>query len=273
MKTSYPLDVLDCHMCSARDNCFQPVKGRGRRDAEILVLAEAPDAVSHATHLALDPAGSEGKRLLWLASQVGFDPDDVYVSYSVKCHLPPLEEGRPRFPDREQILACRKWVAEEIGACREAYAARYEGAHYPLAVIALGSRVLLSLLGPGRWAFEDYVCHWLSSPLFPELGDAIFALPSFLTLREDLRTSIIEEQWKAGLHQLWRGLGLMEKLREPVESFEPEDLPACQGPYQEHFPCRCSGLMRRIYLMKQLPNWKTYAGAQKAVRVQGLDDD
>lgn len=242
----YPETQIECHACTAREGCFKPVPGRGKRDAEIILIGEFPDDISHVTGKAFDKNSSDGERVAWLCHQISLDPAEIYYLYAVGCHVPPHPGGRFRAPDPEWVLACRKWVADEIRACLAAYETRYPQAGYQQVLITLGSRPLLSLMGPGRWAPEDLIGHWFSSPLFPELSDGIFALPSFLTLKKEVRTSIIEEQWREALKKLWMGLGLMEKLNEPVVEIPMEDLPVCMGPRKQFWPCRCDGLLRRL---------------------------
>jgi DNA polymerase len=89
--------------------------------------------------------GPAGQLLRAVLSEVGLDPSAVYLTNAVK-HFKWVERGKRRIherPNREEILACRMWLDEELAHVR------------PTAVVALGATAAFAVIGPGVRVTKD----------------------------------------------------------------------------------------------------------------------
>ncbi len=124
-----------CERCDLYKRATQTVFGAGAPDAPIMLVGEQPgDAEDREGEPFVGPAG----RLLREAlADAGIDLADVYLTNAVK-HFKWVERGKRRIherPNREEILACRLWLDEELGAIK------------PKIVVALGATAASVLFG------------------------------------------------------------------------------------------------------------------------------
>src|SRR5438067_13282724 len=103
-----------CRGCDLWQNATQAVPGEGPGHAPIMVVGEQPgDQEDRDGHPFVGPAG----RLLDRAfADAGIDRKRVYVTNAVK-HFKWVERGKRRIherPNREEILACRLWLEQEL---------------------------------------------------------------------------------------------------------------------------------------------------------------
>jgi hypothetical protein len=89
--------------------------------------------------------GPAGQLLRHALAEAGFDESAVYLTNAVK-HFKWVERGKRRIherPKREEILACRMWLEEEIRLVK------------PAAIVALGATAAGALLGPSIRVTRD----------------------------------------------------------------------------------------------------------------------
>ena len=99
--------------------------------------------------------GPAGMLLRDALTDAGLDPATVYLTNAVK-HFKWVERGRRRIhdkPNRDEILACRFWLDEEIAAVK------------PDVLVALGATAA-SVIAPGAKVLRDRGT-LLASPLAP----------------------------------------------------------------------------------------------------------
>jgi DNA polymerase len=119
------------------------VFGEGPAGADLMVVGEQPgDKEDLAGHPFVGPAGALLDRAL---EEAGIDRARVYVTNAVK-HFKWTERGKRRIhekPNREEILACRMWLEDELKAVR------------PRVIVALGATAASSLFGPKVRVLRD----------------------------------------------------------------------------------------------------------------------
>ena len=89
--------------------------------------------------------GPAGQLLREALRQAGLDPDEVYLTNAVK-HFKWEARGKRRIherPNREEVLACRIWLDEEIAAVK------------PQIIVALGATAAATLLGSAAKVTRD----------------------------------------------------------------------------------------------------------------------
>ena len=89
--------------------------------------------------------GPAGQLLRAALEDAGFDPAEVYLTNAVK-HFKWQARGKRRIherPNREEVLACRMWLDEEIAAVR------------PEMIVALGATAAGTLLGSAAKVTRD----------------------------------------------------------------------------------------------------------------------
>lgn len=105
----------DCELCplweSAETVCMW---GTGPRDAEIMIVLDAPDFKTDKTGKPLD--GKPGKMLIELMEEAGINHKDCYVTHVIKCKPP---EGIA--PSTTEINTCKDYLAIEIAEVRPKY--------------------------------------------------------------------------------------------------------------------------------------------------------
>jgi DNA polymerase len=143
-----------CQRCDLWRRATQTVFGQGPPAVTLMIVGEQP---GNDEDLAGKPfVGPAGKLLDRALAEAGLDRAAVYVTNAVK-HFKWTARGKRRIhekPNREEILACRFWLEEEIRLLR------------PRAILALGATAASSLFGPKVRVLRDRR-EWLDSPLAP----------------------------------------------------------------------------------------------------------
>ena len=108
-----------------------------------MLVGEQPgDQEDLAGHPFVGPAG---QLLRDAMIEAGLDPDEVYLTNAVK-HFKWTPRGKRRIherPNREEVLACRMWLDEEIAAVQ------------PEIIVALGATAAGALLGSAARVTRD----------------------------------------------------------------------------------------------------------------------
>jgi DNA polymerase len=89
--------------------------------------------------------GPAGQLLRHALVEAGLDPAEVYLTNAVK-HFKWKARGKRRIherPNREEVLACRMWLDEEIANIR------------PAMIVALGATAAVTLLGSAAKVTRD----------------------------------------------------------------------------------------------------------------------
>lgn len=100
-------DILRCTKCRLHLSRRNAVPGSGRRDAEILLIGEAPGATED--DMGLPFVGAAGKLLDSVLEEVGIKRDEIYITNVVKCRPP-----NNRQPERDEIDACSLYLESQI---------------------------------------------------------------------------------------------------------------------------------------------------------------
>jgi len=136
-------DAAGCRRCDLWKRGTQTVFGEGPSNARIMLVGEAP---GDQEDLAGEPfVGPAGRLLRDALAAAGLDPAEVYLTNAVK-HFKWLPRGKRRIhekPNREEVLACRMWLDEEIENVR------------PQMIVALGATAAGALLGRGALVTRD----------------------------------------------------------------------------------------------------------------------
>lgn len=135
--------AADCRRCPLYKRATQTVFGEGPSNARMMLVGEQPgDAEDLEGRPFVGPAG----RLLREAlDEAGIAVDEVYVTNAVK-HFKWRPAGKRRIherPNREEILACRMWLEEEVGAIK------------PRIIVALGATAASTVAGPAARVTRD----------------------------------------------------------------------------------------------------------------------
>ena len=129
-------EARGCRNCHLWRVGTQTVFGASPARAEVMLVGEQP---GDQEDLAGQPfVGPAGRLLREALAEAGLDPARVYLTNAVK-HFKWTARGRRRIhakPNREEILACRGWLEQEIAVVR------------PEVIVALGATAAGALLGP-----------------------------------------------------------------------------------------------------------------------------
>ena len=99
--------VSGCSLCGLQESRTQTVFGAGNRDADWMVVGEAPGAEEDRQG---EPfVGPAGQLLTAMLNAVGLQRDDVYICNILKCRPP-----ENRNPAREEIGHCHAWLQRQI---------------------------------------------------------------------------------------------------------------------------------------------------------------
>src|SRR5688572_25718862 len=124
-----------CRRCDLWKRGTQTVFGKGPSDARLMLVGEQPgDQEDLAGEPFVGPAGQLLRRAL---EEAGLDPAEIYLTNAVK-HFKWEPRGKRRIhekPNREEVLACRMWLTEEIETVK------------PELIVALGATAAGTLLG------------------------------------------------------------------------------------------------------------------------------
>jgi len=132
-----------CRRCDLWKRGTQTVFGEGPSAARLMLVGEQP---GDQEDLAGEPfVGPAGQLLRDALSEAGLDPAEVYLTNAVK-HFKWEPRGKRRIherPNREEVLACRLWLDEEIAAVQ------------PAMIVALGATAAATLLGSAAKVTRD----------------------------------------------------------------------------------------------------------------------
>jgi len=124
-----------CRRCPLYERATQMVFGRGPVGASLMLVGEEPgDAEDRAGEPFVGPAGQLLREAL---VEAGIEVKRVYLTNAVK-HFKWVERGKRRIherPNREEILACRAWLDDEVRLVR------------PRAIVALGATSASVIVG------------------------------------------------------------------------------------------------------------------------------
>src|SRR5215210_8026470 len=113
-------DAAACRRCDLWKRGTQTVFGEGPAGARLMLVGEQP---GDQEDLAGEPfVGPAGKLLREALADAGLDPAEVFLTNAVK-HFKWEARGKRRIherPNREEVLACRLWLDEEIENVRPA---------------------------------------------------------------------------------------------------------------------------------------------------------
>ena len=124
-----------CRNCDLWKKGTQTVFGSGAATARVMFVGEQP---GDAEDLQGEPfVGPAGRLLREAIVEAGGDLSGIYLTNAVK-HFKWEARGKRRIherPNREEILACRMWLEEEVSLVK------------PAAIVALGATAVTTLLG------------------------------------------------------------------------------------------------------------------------------
>jgi uracil-DNA glycosylase family protein len=136
-------DAARCRRCDLWKRGTQTVFGEGPSSARLMLVGEQP---GDQEDLAGEPfVGPAGQLLRGALVEAGLDPAEVYLTNAVK-HFKWQPRGKRRIhekPNREEVLACRMWLTEEIENIR------------PQIIVALGATAAGTLLGSSVKVTKD----------------------------------------------------------------------------------------------------------------------
>ncbi len=119
--------VASCEKCALHASRTQTVFGTGDRNADLLIIGEAPGADEDRQG---EPfVGRAGQLLDQMLLAAGFRRNQVYIANILKCRPP-----NNRNPAPEEILACSGYLASQISMLQ------------PKVILAVGSISATSLL-------------------------------------------------------------------------------------------------------------------------------
>ena len=132
-----------CRRCDLWKRATQTVFGEGPIKARVMLVGEQP---GDQEDLSGEPfVGPAGQLLRAALEEAGLDPAEVFLTNAVK-HFKWKPRGKRRIhekPNREQVLACRIWLDQEIEAVK------------PALIVALGATAASTLLGSAAKVTRD----------------------------------------------------------------------------------------------------------------------
>ncbi len=123
-------EIALCQQCELAKNRTKVVPGEGAENAEIVFIGEAPGW--HEDQQGRPFVGPAGLYLDQLLASIGLKREQVYIANVTKCR--PLGN---RDPLPAEILACRKWLENQIELIR------------PKMIVTLG-RYSMAMFFPGK---------------------------------------------------------------------------------------------------------------------------
>jgi len=111
-----------CEDCPLHKGCRNSlIMGRGShsKKTKVMVILDAPSYQDDRFNQCL--SGDTRAKLSYLFEQTGFNPDEVYVTYAVKCSVKAISDIK-----KKHLVECRKYLFNEIIE------------HSPLVIIAMG---------------------------------------------------------------------------------------------------------------------------------------
>ena len=120
-------EVAGCRLCSLHQGRTQTVFGVGDRDADWMLIGEAPGAEEDRRG---EPfVGRAGKLLDSMLMALGLDRQQVFIANILKCRPPNNRDPRP-----EEVLACSNYLNQQINTVK------------PRLILALGRVAAQNLL-------------------------------------------------------------------------------------------------------------------------------
>ncbi len=99
--------VADCQACALRAGCSQTVFGTGNRQAELMLIGEAPGQDEDRQG---EPfVGRAGQLLNQMLAAIGHQREQVYIGNIIKCRPPGNRDPKP-----EEIACCRGYIERQI---------------------------------------------------------------------------------------------------------------------------------------------------------------
>ena len=112
-------EVRGCTLCRLAETRTQAVPGAGKRDADLMLVGEAPGRAEDVIGLPFQ--GMAGRFLDGALETLGLSRDRMFVTSVNKCRPP-----RNRNPRRDEIVACAPYLDRQVELTR------------PLVVLAMG---------------------------------------------------------------------------------------------------------------------------------------
>lgn len=193
-------NAAGCRNCDLWKNATQTVFGSGPATARVMFVGEQPGDVED---IEGEPfVGPAGRLLRDAIVEAGGDPAQLYLTNAVK-HFKWEPRGKRRIhdrPSREEILACRMWLDEEVALIR------------PVAIVALGATAVSVLLGSSVRVMRDRGA-FFPSALGPRV--AVTVHPSSILRAPDANSrTAARKAFVADLRRILRGVGVMSKTKE-----------------------------------------------------------
>jgi DNA polymerase len=121
--------VRDCRRCALHQGRTQAVFGAGDRDADWMIVGDAPDEAGDRQGLPF--AGPAGQLLDAMLGAIGLSRDAVFIAGALRCRPP-----GDRVVHAEEIAACRAHLLQQVAMVR------------PRIILAFGPVAAEGLLGP-----------------------------------------------------------------------------------------------------------------------------
>ncbi len=181
-----------CTRCGLHATRTQVVVGRGRSDAAVMFLGEAPGRQED--KLGEGFQGAAGRVFDDILAYIGLGRQDIWLANAVRCR-PSIEGRRNRPPTAEEIAACRHWLTLDLGRVR------------PTVVVTLGRIAFESVTGVS-WSNARRA---QPAPLPGQPGVA-FGLyhPAYLIYRRDLKETYRQDLDRLRALLLSLGIALQE---------------------------------------------------------------
>ena len=181
-----------CRRCDLWQRGTQTVFGDGPPGARVMLVGEQP---GDQEDLAGEPfVGPAGQLLRASLVEAGLDPEEVYLTNAVK-HFKWEPRGKRRIhekPNREEVLACRMWLNEEIETVK------------PHVIVALGATAAGTLLGSAAKVTRDRG-KFFDSTLAPLVTLTVHP-SSILRAPDSAARQLAREQFVADLKSIARKL-------------------------------------------------------------------
>jgi uracil-DNA glycosylase len=136
-------EAEQCQRCDLWKHATQTVFGEGPSNARIMFVGEQPGDVEDREGKPF--VGPAGLLLREALVEAGIDLRAIYLTNAVK-HFKWRPKGKRRIhekPNRDEILACRVWLDEEIALVK------------PRAIVALGATAAGTILGSAAKVMRD----------------------------------------------------------------------------------------------------------------------
>ena len=105
--TALEAQVSGCKKCQLHESRTQTVFGAGNRDADWLIIGEAPGAEEDRQG---EPfVGRAGKLLTEMLFAAGLQRDDVYIANILKCRPPANRDPAP-----DEVACCHAYLQQQI---------------------------------------------------------------------------------------------------------------------------------------------------------------